>query len=208
MTVKPDSQSVHGSGGWGKSTQQVMQAYIASYRGPQGDAPAIGDRGLTAPVQVRAQQVLTPAVMAAHGALAHTRKPGATNIAVYPDDDPSVERDLTGRGRHHRAKQVLADDPNNFSALFITVSFTQALAGQNPTPDVLDQGEKASRALLANLDKIPPNFTEEQWKNQRPQIEALAKESAISQQELDDAVQANLGAKAQVDVAKAAIEAA
>jgi tetratricopeptide (TPR) repeat protein len=71
------------------------------------------------------------------------------------------------------AKQVLADDPNNFSALFITVSFTQALAGQNPTSDVLDQGEKAATALLANLDKIPPNFTAEQWKNQRPQIEAL-----------------------------------
>jgi tetratricopeptide (TPR) repeat protein len=72
------------------------------------------------------------------------------------------------------AKQVLADDPNNFSALFITVSFTQALAGQNPTPDVLDQGEKASKALLANLDKVPPNFTEETWKTQKPQVEALA----------------------------------
>jgi tetratricopeptide (TPR) repeat protein len=100
------------------------------------------------------------------------------------------------------AKQVLADDPNNFSALFITVSFTQALAGlagQNPTrsttdtaeftagkitvtsttssfsvTDVLDQGEKASKALLANLDKTPPNFTEEQWKNQKPQVETLA----------------------------------
>jgi membrane fusion protein (multidrug efflux system) len=36
----------------------------------------------------------------------------------------------------------------------------------------------------------------------------LAKESAISQQELDDAVQSNLAAKAQVESAKAAIEAA
>ena len=71
------------------------------------------------------------------------------------------------------AKQVLADDPNNFSALFITVSFTQALAGQNPTPDVLDQGEKAAKALLANMDKVPPNFTEETWKTQKAQIEAL-----------------------------------
>jgi tetratricopeptide (TPR) repeat protein len=72
------------------------------------------------------------------------------------------------------AKQILAEDPNNFSALFITVNFTQALAGQNPTPDVLDQGEKAAKALLAILDKTPPNFTEEQWKTQKPQIEALA----------------------------------
>jgi membrane fusion protein (multidrug efflux system) len=36
----------------------------------------------------------------------------------------------------------------------------------------------------------------------------LAKENAISQQELDDAVQANLAAKAQVEASKAAIEAA
>jgi membrane fusion protein, multidrug efflux system len=36
----------------------------------------------------------------------------------------------------------------------------------------------------------------------------LAKEGAISQQEMDDAVQANLGAKAQVEAAKAAISAA
>ena len=72
------------------------------------------------------------------------------------------------------AKQVLADDPNNFGALYITVSFTQALAGQNPTPDVLDQGEKAAKALLGNLDKTPSNFTEEQWKNQKPQVETLA----------------------------------
>ena len=72
------------------------------------------------------------------------------------------------------ARQILADNPNNFSALFITVSFTQSLAGQNPTPEVLDQGEKAAKSLLAVLDKIPPNFTEEQWRNQKPQIEALA----------------------------------
>jgi tetratricopeptide (TPR) repeat protein len=72
------------------------------------------------------------------------------------------------------AKQVLAEDPNNFSALFITVSFTQALGGPNPTSDVLDQGEKGAKALLGILDKTPPNFTEEQWKTQKPQIEALA----------------------------------
>ena len=61
---------------------------MASYRGPQGDAPEIGDRGLTAPVQLRAQQVLTQAVLAAHSRLGYTRQPGATNIAIYPDDDP------------------------------------------------------------------------------------------------------------------------
>jgi glutamate dehydrogenase len=88
MTVKPHSESVDGSGGWGKFTPLMMQAYAASYRGPQGDAPAIGERGLTAPAQVRAHQVLTPAMTAAHGQLGHSRKPGATNIAIYPEDDP------------------------------------------------------------------------------------------------------------------------
>lgn len=72
------------------------------------------------------------------------------------------------------AKQVLADDPKDFSALYITTTFTQALAGQNPTPAVLDQGEKAASALLAGIDTTPPNFTDDQWKSQRPGIENLA----------------------------------
>jgi tetratricopeptide (TPR) repeat protein len=105
-------------------------------------------------------------------------------VKQYPQTDYAIERRTLLLATYFQlgmakesvdvAKQVLADDPNNFSALFITVSFTQAVAGANPTPDVLDQGEKAAKALLAILDKTPPNFTEEQWKTQRPQIEALA----------------------------------
>ena len=72
------------------------------------------------------------------------------------------------------AKQILADDPKNFSALYIIVTFTQALAGNNPTPDVLDQGESAAKTLLANIDTAPANFTADQWKAQRPQVEELA----------------------------------
>jgi tetratricopeptide (TPR) repeat protein len=72
------------------------------------------------------------------------------------------------------AKQILAEDPKNFSALFIIVTFTQALAGNNPPADVLDQGEKAARALAENIDATPPNFTADQWKSQRPQVEELA----------------------------------
>ena len=105
-------------------------------------------------------------------------------VKQYPQTDYTVERRTLLLSTYFQngmakeavdiAKQVLADDPSNFSALFITVSFTQALGGQNPPPDVLDQGEKASKALLGTLDKIPPNFTEEQWRNQKPQVEALA----------------------------------
>ena len=88
MTVKPESTNIDGSGVWEKFAPGLMRAYMESYRGPQGEAPAIGDRGLTAPIRVRAQQVLTPAVLAAHGQLGFSRKPGETNIATYADDDP------------------------------------------------------------------------------------------------------------------------
>jgi len=72
------------------------------------------------------------------------------------------------------AKQILADDPKNFSALYIIVTYTQTLAGNPPAPDVLDQGEKAANTLLANIDTVPANFTPDQWKSQRPQVEELA----------------------------------
>jgi len=72
------------------------------------------------------------------------------------------------------AKQILAQDPKNFSALYIILSSTQALAGTSPTPEVLDQGEKAANTILANLDTPPPNFTADTWKAQRPQVEELA----------------------------------
>ena len=72
------------------------------------------------------------------------------------------------------AKQILTDDPKNFSALYIIVTYTQALAGNPPAADVMDQGEKAANTLLANIDTAPANFTADQWKAQRPQVEELA----------------------------------
>ena len=87
MPVKSDSASVDGSGGGDKFAPNLMRAYVQSYRGPQGDAPVIGDRGLTAPVQVRAQQVVTPALLAAHSRLGFSRRPGEINVATYGDDE-------------------------------------------------------------------------------------------------------------------------
>jgi membrane fusion protein (multidrug efflux system) len=65
----------------------------------------------------------------------------------------------------------------------------------------------------AKLDEAKGNLQQAQAKLGKTDMDVarytpLAKESAISQQELDDAVQANLAAKAQVESAKAAIEAA
>lgn len=71
------------------------------------------------------------------------------------------------------AKLILADDPKDFTSLYYTMYFTRALAGNAPTPEVLDQGEKAATALLANIDTPPPNVTPEQWKGARPPMEAL-----------------------------------
>lgn len=71
------------------------------------------------------------------------------------------------------AKVILADDPKDFQSLYYTMYFTRALAGNNPTPEVLDQGEKAASAFLANIDTPPPNVTAEQWKGARPGVETL-----------------------------------
>ena len=71
------------------------------------------------------------------------------------------------------AKQILAVTPNDFSALYITVTLTQSLAGQSPTPDVLDQGEKAATALL-NVNDAPATLTAAQWATQKPQVQNLA----------------------------------
>jgi membrane fusion protein (multidrug efflux system) len=65
----------------------------------------------------------------------------------------------------------------------------------------------------ANLEQAKANLQRAEAQLGKTQLDVtrytpLAKESAISQQELDDAVQANLGAKAQVEQAKAAIESA
>jgi tetratricopeptide (TPR) repeat protein len=72
------------------------------------------------------------------------------------------------------AKQILANDPKDFTALYYTMLFTQGLYTQNQSPDVLDQGEKAAKAILDNIDTPPPNVKAEDWAKLRPAIEELA----------------------------------
>ena len=72
------------------------------------------------------------------------------------------------------AKVILADNPKDFTSLYYTMYFTRALAGNNPTPDVLDQGEKAAAGIVANIDTPPPNVTDAQWKGARTGVETLA----------------------------------
>jgi membrane fusion protein (multidrug efflux system) len=75
-----------------------------------------------------------------------------------------------------------------------------------PFQAALDQSNANLEQAKANLQRTQATLgkTEADVARYTP----LAKESAISQQELDDAVQANLGAKAQEEQAKAAIESA
>src|SRR4029077_11949893 len=75
-----------------------------------------------------------------------------------------------------------------------------------PFQATLDQATANLGQAKANLQRAQAQFGKTELDVAR--YTPLAKESAISQQELDDAVQANLAAKAQVDQGKAAIESA
>jgi hypothetical protein len=79
-----------------------------------------------------------------------------------------------GKNAVEQAKQIQADDPKDFTALYYTMLFTQGLYAQNQSPDVLDQGDKAAKAVLENLDTPPPNVAADQWAKLRPAVELLA----------------------------------
>ncbi len=71
------------------------------------------------------------------------------------------------------AKLILADNPKDFTSLYYTMFLTRPLAGDKPTPEVLDQGEKATTTLWANIDTPPPGVADAQWKGARTPVEAL-----------------------------------
>lgn len=72
------------------------------------------------------------------------------------------------------AKRVLADNPNDFTAQYYTMYFTQALYAQNQAAEILDQGARSATAILANINTPPPNVTAEQWAKLKPDVELLA----------------------------------
>ena len=79
-----------------------------------------------------------------------------------------------GKNATEIAKQILADDPKDFTASYYIMLFTQPLYGQNQTPAILDDGEKAAKQILASIDMPPPNVTADQWAKLRPAVELLA----------------------------------
>jgi class 3 adenylate cyclase len=110
------------------------------------------------------------------------------------DSYDSITRDTNPKTRLEKLQQWEKQYPqtdwiNERRSLFLSTYFAladaknapeiakeilvEALAGNNPTPEILAQGEKAATALLASVDTPPPNFTPEQWKSQRPKMEEL-----------------------------------
>jgi hypothetical protein len=51
------------------------------------------------------------------------------------------------------------------------------LYGQTQTPAILDDGEKAAKAILANIEMPPPNVTAEQWAKLKPDVQVMAEKN-------------------------------
>src|SRR5215208_6843066 len=93
MTVNPGfGTGVDGSTDSPRLSQDTLarlaRAYMATYRGPHGDAPG-ADSTVTAPIDRSAAGLISPAVIDAHYRLGRHRSFGDTRVAVYPDDDPA-----------------------------------------------------------------------------------------------------------------------
>src|SRR6476661_1139233 len=68
---------------------RLARAYLATYRGPHGDAPG-ADSAVTGPVDRTAVgRMMSPALVDAHLRLGRQRTLGDTRVAVYGEDDPA-----------------------------------------------------------------------------------------------------------------------
>ena len=67
---------------------RLARAYMATYRGPHGDAPG-ADSAVTGPVDRTAGRMMSPALVDAHLRLGRQRTFGDTRVAVYGEDDPA-----------------------------------------------------------------------------------------------------------------------
>lgn len=81
-----------------------------------------------------------------------------------------------GKNVFEEAKKILAMDANNFTAHYYEMLFTQPLYTANPSgsKDILDEGEKAAKAVIAGIEMPPPGVAADQWAKLRPQVEVLA----------------------------------
>ena len=70
------------------------------------------------------------------------------------------------------AKDLLAIDPKNITAMFYINTLTPAAYPENPPADALDTAEKAAQGLL-NAEK-PPTAKPEEWQKAKTDLEATA----------------------------------
>ncbi|MBV8865523.1 MAG: efflux RND transporter periplasmic adaptor subunit [Acidobacteriaceae bacterium] len=98
----------------------------------------------------------------------------------------------------HKGTPLFQIDPRPFQA-----ALDQAKANVEQGNGTLKQAE--ATLAQARADQLKAEAALGKTQIDVTRYTPLAKESAISQQELDDAIQANLGAKAQVEATKAAV---
>jgi len=71
-------------------------------------------------------------------------------------------------------QKILGKDPKNLIALTSIASNIQKLP--NASPDQLAFGQRSAQTLLENLDTLKPStVTDDQWKQVKPQLEAVGK---------------------------------
>src|SRR5450432_3653486 len=71
------------------------------------------------------------------------------------------------------AKQILAESPKDFNALYYATLLTRALY-DGTQASVLDDGQNAATTLLSVLDTPPPGVDADKWAKLRPDIERVA----------------------------------
>jgi tetratricopeptide (TPR) repeat protein len=101
-------------------------------------------------------------------------------VEKYPETDYQEEQlrfyDQLGQSAKvlELGQKILGKDPKNLIALTSIASNIQKLP--NSTPDQLAMGQKSAQTLLDNLDSLKPStVTDDQWKQVKPQLEAVAK---------------------------------
>jgi len=105
-------------------------------------------------------------------------------VEKYPESDYQEEQLRFYSDLNQPAKvldmgaKILAKDPKSFAALSLITANVRNLP--NATPDQLAEGQKAAQTLLDNLDSLKPaSVNEDAWKQARPGVEKLAKDTLM-----------------------------
>jgi hypothetical protein len=86
---------------------------------------------------------------------------------------PLSQKDPTTRGKAiDYCKKVLAEDPQNFTALYWLAINAPVAGGATPTPDQIADAEKAGNGLLQA--QKPATTSDADWQKAKPGIDALA----------------------------------